>query len=78
MNCQYTFDPAHDFLPQMGRTDNYIDLSYYCGWIVSMEIIIVDHTNFLVGVELTWVQDLKSSRKLSANTLDISYREKIA
>jgi len=43
-----------------------------------MEIIIVNYTNFLVGVELTWVQDLKSSRKLSTNTLNISYREKVA
>ena len=47
-----------------------------------MEIIKVGHTNFLVKVELTWVQRPrgfpKSSWRLPTNTLKISFRTKVA
>ena len=40
------------------------------------------HTNFLIMLGLTWVQDvgssLKSTWRLSINTLNISYRTKVA
>ena len=46
--------------------------------LISVDIIIVGHTNFLVKVELTWVQDFgispKSSWRLPTNTLNISYK----
>jgi hypothetical protein len=47
-----------------------------------MEIISLGHTNVLVKVELTWVQDPRSSSKsswrLPTNTLNISYKSKVA
>jgi hypothetical protein len=47
-----------------------------------MEIVSMGHTNFLVKVELTWVQNPGSSfmflSRLPMNTLNNSYRTKIA
>ena len=36
-------------------TDKYTKQSCNCGWEISVKIISVGHTNFLVKVELTWV-----------------------
>ena len=47
-----------------------------------MQIINVGHTNFVVKVEVTRIQDLgsppKSSLRLLTNTLHIIYKTKIA
>ena len=50
---------------QKTGNDHYIKKSYWCGWKISVGIIIVGHTKFLVKVELTWVQDPRSSPESS-------------
>ena len=48
-------------------------IAYYCWWKIRVGIINMGHTNFLVKVELTWVQDPwsfhKSSWSLPSNTI---------
>ena len=61
---------------ERGEPTNYAKQSYSCGWKISVKIISADLTILLVEVNLTWVQDPRSSPKsswrLPTNTLNIS------
>ena len=48
------------------------------GGEISMEIISMGHISFLVMVDLMWVQDPGFSWRFPTNTLNISFRTKVA
>ena len=59
---------------------SYTKQSFWCGWIICVEIVGVGHTHFLVKVELMWVQDFgsfsKSSWRILTNTLNTCLHNK--